>query len=288
VFFVPGNESLIQSRKAPPPFWSYTDDTAMAISIVETLFTRQRIDQDDLIARFVNAFAAEPRRGYGPGVMRLLVDVAHGADWRTAAQQMFDGEGSMGNGGAMRVAPLGAFFADDLDMTAEQARMSAEVTHAHPEGKSGAIAVALAAALAARTTIDSSLASPERLFREVISRLPDGTTRTILLQAASLPAKTRPSEVVDVLGNGSRILAFDTVPFCLWCAFHNLESYVDAMWTCVSAGGDVDTTAAIVGGIVALSAGPDAIPSEWIRAREPFVVSDGASQRGRDSLNERG
>ena len=46
----------------------------------------------------------------------------------------------------MRAAPLGGYFADDLDRVVEHARRSAEVTHAHPEGIAGATAVAVAAA----------------------------------------------------------------------------------------------------------------------------------------------
>lgn len=48
----------------------------------------------------------------------------------------------------MRVAPVGAFFADDMDLVVSQARASAEVTHAHNEAIVGAIAVAVAAAWA--------------------------------------------------------------------------------------------------------------------------------------------
>ena len=54
----------------------------------------------------------------------------------------------MGNGGAMRAAPLGAYFADDLVLCADAARNSALVTHTHPEGVAGTIAVAMAAAMA--------------------------------------------------------------------------------------------------------------------------------------------
>lgn len=45
-------------------------------------------------------------------------------------------------------APLGAWFADDLDRVVSEARASAEVTHFHPEGQAGAIAIAVAAAWA--------------------------------------------------------------------------------------------------------------------------------------------
>jgi len=42
----------------------------------------------------------------------------------------------------MRVAPLGAYFAHDLDILVRQAELSAVVTHSHPEGVAGAIAIA--------------------------------------------------------------------------------------------------------------------------------------------------
>jgi hypothetical protein len=42
------------------------------------------------------------------------------------------------------------------------------------------------------------------------------------------------------------------------------------MWTTVAGLGDRDTTCAIVGGIVALSAAPATIPSTWVAAREPL------------------
>ena len=60
----------------------------------------------------------------------------------------------------MRVAPLGAYFADALKTVVEQAQRSAEVTHAHPDGMAGAIAVAVAAAWAWRLRDRS--AQPQR------------------------------------------------------------------------------------------------------------------------------
>jgi len=47
---------------------------------------------------------------------------------------------------------------------------------------------------------------------------------------------------------------------------------VEALGTTISVGGDCDTNAAIVGGIVALSAGRESIPPEWLAAREPIHV----------------
>jgi ADP-ribosylglycohydrolase len=48
------------------------------------------------------------------------------------------------------------------------------------------------------------------------------------------------------------------------------DDYSEAIWQTVSALGDRDTTCAIVGGIVALKAGRESIPANWLKAREPL------------------
>lgn len=62
--------------------------------------------------------------------MHGLLDSIRQGHWRGEARSLFGGQGSFGNGSAMRVAPLGAYFADDLDMVVEQAERSAVTTHA--------------------------------------------------------------------------------------------------------------------------------------------------------------
>jgi ADP-ribosylglycohydrolase len=139
----------MQRREVMPGLWRYSDDTVMAMSIVETLYRHGRIDQEWLALRFARKYLLDPTRGYGSRAHIVLNDIARGRPWRQAAGAAFGGSGSMGNGGAMRAAPIGAYFAGDLTTAAAEARLSAEVTHAHPEGQAGAMAVAAAAAWAA-------------------------------------------------------------------------------------------------------------------------------------------
>ena len=80
----------------------------------------------------------------------------------------------------------------------------------------------------------------------------------------------RSNRAVAALGNGAGVSAQDTVPFALWCAGHRLGDYEEALWLTVGGLGDRDTTCAIVGGIVSLFTGPDAIPEGWLHAREPL------------------
>jgi ADP-ribosylglycohydrolase len=84
------------------------------------------------------------------------------------------------------------------------------------------------------------------------------------------------AEAAYELGNGSRVTAQDTVPFAAWAAATFLDNYPAAITACVEAGGDVDTTGAIVGGIVAVHTGTGdrsgsrGVLPDWINRREPL------------------
>jgi ADP-ribosylglycohydrolase len=263
-------ERLIAQRAIPPAPWRYTDDTVMALAIVEILDGYGRIHQDALATRFADKYGIDPARGYGGTAHGILSDLRCGLDWRHVAPAVFDGMGSMGNGGAMRAGPIGAYFADDYARAAEQARWSAEITHSHPEGQAGAVAVAVAAAWSS-----AEGSSAEALFDAVLHHTPDGATRAGIAKAACLPRTCDVRTAVSALGNGSQVIAQDTVPFALWCVARHLRDYEEAFWATVSGLGDRDTTCAIVGSIVALADGAQ-IPPEWLAAREPLEVMGGS------------
>ncbi len=251
----------IATGTLPAGPWYWTDDTAMALSIVSVLEEKGTIERDLLAERFGRRYAEDPGRGYGAGAHHLLERVSKGEHWSVVAPSLFGGMGSLGNGGAMRGGPLGAFFADEpVERIIEEARASAAPTHAHFEGVAGAIGVALAAAYVAR-------GRREGLLYHVIEHLPASEVREGVVRAAHLSARTSVRKAVDVLGNGSRVSAPDTVPFALWVASHRLSSFKEALWETVEALGDIDTNCAIVGGIVGLSA---EVPAEWLAAREPL------------------
>jgi ADP-ribosylglycohydrolase len=171
----------------------------------------------------------------------------------------------------MRAAPVGAYFADDYQRVVAEARASAEVTHAHPDGQTGAVAAALAAAWMVREGKPAAKVG-HALIEFVLEQLPRTETYHQLKKALEVPLNQSPERAALILGNGSRVIASDTIPFCLWCAARHADSYTDALWTTVSGLGDCDTNCAIVGGIVALSAGRESIPKEWLKAREPVPI----------------
>jgi ADP-ribosylglycohydrolase len=205
-------------------------------------------------------------RGYGPAVNRLLRLVREGGDWRELAAALFNGQGSWGNGAAMRIPPLGAFYADDPEQATHQAEISAYPTHQHREAVVGAMAVAAAAALAADP---GGPPSPGALLDGVIALVPKSAVGAGLRRARDMLDYGDASTVAAVLGCGRRTTAHDTVPFALWSAARSLGDYEEAFWTTAQVGGDVDTTCAIVGGVIA-GGKAGTPPAEWVQRTEAF------------------
>ena len=275
-FFIKRSEpvgELVAGRKLAPAPWRFSDDTVMALALAEVLLERGSVDQDLLASRFAERFAADMNRGYGAVAYWMLFQMSQGMPWREASTQVFGGKGSFGNGAAMRVAPVGAFYAEDLDAVVENARAQAEVTHAHADGQAGAIAVALAAWYACSPPAASSPPSAAGLLAFVTRRTPDGDTRRGLERATKL-GKIPVAEAAKELGDGSKVISSDTVPFALWCASLSLDDYEQAIWQTLEGlhdpQSDRDTILAIVGGVVALSAEESSIPAAWRQAREPL------------------
>lgn len=242
-------------RRLPPAPWRWTDDTEMACSVVHVLRVHGRVEPDALATSFVAHYDVD--RGYGAGIDAMMREVARGADLRSLATTTFGGTGSWGNGAAMRVAPLGAWFAGDPARAAAEAVTAATVTHTHPEGVAGAVAVAVAAAV-----------PPEHLFAEVLRHTPPGEVRAAIEKAATLDAT--PEDAAAELGTGGRVSAPDTVPLALWVVARHPRAYEDAVWEVAALAEDVDTLCAIVGGIVAARVGTDGIPLTWRQSVEPL------------------
>ncbi|MGH3373105.1 MAG: ADP-ribosylglycohydrolase family protein [Actinoallomurus sp.] len=260
-FFVMANRPLLLDETAVPPGpWPWTDDTEMACNLFDVLHRHGHVERDSLAAAFADRY--DPYRGYGPGTIVLLRALRNGQPWRTATTAQFGGQGSMGNGAAMRVAPLGAYYPGDLDRAALEAAASAVVTHAHPEAIAGAIAVAVATSYVTRGDAGG-------LVDAVLAHTPQSAVHDGVRRVPGLLDRSR-EEAAYELGNGARVLAQDTVPFCVWAATRHLTDYEQAVRSCVVVGGDIDTTAAITGGIVAAHTGASGIPPAWRTAREPL------------------
>jgi len=269
--FFPQALFLIETRALPEAPWCWTDDTQIAVAVVEELRERGMIDQDSLARRLARAYSVDSSRGYPQAMRQVLERITSGEYFRSAARSTL-GDGAYSSAAPARAAPIGAYFAGAPDRAAREALLAAGVTHTYPESLAGAEAVAAAASIAAAGDPPQGT----EFLRAVLPYVQDSEVREALETAACIPGDDF-SRAVNELGVGLSNSAQDTVPFSLWCAAHHLDNYEEALWQAVAGMGLRDTVCAIVGGITALSA--PSLPQDWLSRREPLPGE--RPQRGR-------
>ncbi len=199
----------------------FTDDTVLTVAIADAILSSK--SYMDSVRQFGRRY---PNAGYGGSFIGWL----HSTNPKPY--------NSWGNGSAMRVSPVGFAFATVEDVLAHS-KMSAEITHNHPEGIKGAQATALAVFLARKGS------DKEAIRSRIKTQFGYNLDRTV--------EDIRPSYAFDVSCHG-------TVPEAI-IAFLDSDSYEDAIRNAVSLGGDSDTLACICGGISEAFYGyiPDAV-----------------------------
>ena len=245
---------------------SYTDDTAMAIGLAESLLEKGFVDHRHLGDTFRRNFQQEPWRGYAAGPPTIFAIVEHhGLSYPEAARSLFEGKGSLGNGAAMRIAPLGLFFHASRDLY-EEARASAETTHAHVVGVDGAAVQAKAVAEAANHDPGEPIRPLEFIMElESVCRTPEIRQKLALLKQL-LEGDTDPLSAAKNLGQG--VAVHESMPFAVFAFARHPQSFADCLFCAVMNGGDRDTLGAMACAISGAYLGIDAIPSRWVEKLE--------------------
>jgi ADP-ribosyl-[dinitrogen reductase] hydrolase len=171
---------------------------------------------------------------------------------------------SAGNGPAMRAAIFGAAI-DDLPRMLQFVRASSQLTHSDPKAEYGAIAVALSARHSRKhSSVDANL-----WFSEVVEAVgEDGSELLDLLRRSvdSVAVGESTKTFAESLGltRGVTGYTYHTVPVAIHAWLSHPKDFRCAVTTMIQCGGDADTTAAIVGGIVGAGVGRFGIPHQWI------------------------
>ena len=236
----------------------WTDDTQMTLDVATSLIAQKRIHQDDLATRFAQSHKWS--RGYGPAASQTLKHIKRGMPWQKAARLKYP-DGSFGNGGAMRVAPISLFYANaPLQTVRKAACQSAEVTHAHPLGIAGAELVATAIVLAVKQM------EPQAILRQLNGcDFPEPYLSQLNLIEQWLGTKRDipPSTIAKETGNG--ILATRSCVTAVYCALSHLNAPFDQLLSLViSLKGDTDTIASMASGIWGAANGATKLPSELL------------------------
>lgn len=181
---------------------------------------------------------------------------------------------SAGSGAAMRSAVLGAFASDEQQLV-NLVRTSTRITHTDPKAEMGAIAIALAVYL---SQSGQPVEPDEYLSRLQCCLQAEEATDFIKLMRKAVDAVREESETVVFanelgLSKGVGGYVYHCVPVAIHCWLSHQNDFRAAMESIISCGGDTDTNAAMVGGIIGASVGSSSIPPEWIAGLLLFPAS---------------
>jgi poly(ADP-ribose) glycohydrolase ARH3 len=259
-FRISDRESLLAYVKTAPQL-RYTDDTAMAIGLAESITQEAGINQQALGDTFARNFLREPWRGYASGPPTIFAVVeTQGIHYVEAARRLFGGSGSLGNGAAMRIVSVGLFFCRSSDLY-EQACASAEVTHAHRVGMDGAAVQAAAVAQAANLDPGQPFAT-EAFVQELadLSRTPEIKAKMAIVQDA-LKNEEPPHVAADKIGR--TVAVHESMPFAVYAFLRHPTSFRECLFCAALNGGDRDTLGAMACAISGAYLGVEAIPLPW-------------------------
>ena len=246
------------SGRLPAGF--YTDDTEMMIGVAESLIENKGFNGENMAKKFIQNL--NPLRGYGWGPLQVLNWIREGLAWDEAGKKLYGGEGSYGNGGAMRIAPVGLFYYDNPEKLRLVAYNTTKITHTHKLGLEGAIVQAYAVALAVNLNPEKSF-DPKNFLQKIYDFTQDRIYQEkIKLVKLLLEKDADISEVVLKLGNG--IEAFNSVPTAIYSFLLNYGSFEDSVVYAVNLGGDTDTLGAMTGAIAGAYHGIKKIPKRWL------------------------
>ncbi len=266
-FALPDRRALEEEAARRRPL-RYTDDTAMMLVLGEHLAARGEVDTEALGRAFHQAYREEPWRGYGPGppcIFRLVEE--RGLGYEEAARTLYGGKGSLGNGAAMRVAPVGLLGRGwPPERVYEAAAASARATHTHPVGVDGAAVQAWAVARA--STLEPGAPWQPLPLAEELLRL--ARTEELRLKLATLAAllehRAEPAEAAALLGRG--VAVHESLPFALYCFLSRPADYGECLACAVLHGGDRDTLGAMAGALSGAYLGEGALPAAWLEGLE--------------------
>jgi poly(ADP-ribose) glycohydrolase ARH3 len=241
----------------------YSDDTEMMIGIMEALQEDPRFAPAVAAQRFLANF--HPLRSYGARIYGIMERLRQGDPWDQV------GTDSWGNGGAMRIAPIGFFFYDDGELLREKALFCTRITHRHRQALAGALAQALAVGMATDKGIEGE-GFDRLVFLEVIAQGVEGVDSLMaaeLMRIRELATRGNLESRIDWIARtfSRDVSAIGAVPAAL-ASFLISDDFEETVVTAVNCGGDTDTIGAMAGAIAGAYYGYSSIPAAWCEPLE--------------------
>jgi ADP-ribosyl-[dinitrogen reductase] hydrolase len=229
----------------------WTDDTAMALCLADSLIHMNGFDAKDQMDHysrwFLNGEFSCRKEAFGMGqtFMNSIIKYHITGDPYIGTSR----PKRPGNGCIMRLAPIPIFFYPDLEKIIHYSGESSKTTHGMPESifASRLFGQILALALAGKS-------KEEILFS---SQMDDPDCPEIISEIAHGNYRSKPDSEIE-----STFFAGKCLEAALWC-FLKTDNFRDAILKAANLGGDADSTAAVCGQVAGAYYGIDSIPQSW-------------------------
>lgn len=241
----------------------YTDDTEQMIVLAQSIIECGGFNTEDFARRIAKWGADalnDPARKslVGPSSSQAIARLNSGISWRDS------GSNIPSCGSAMRVAPIGLFYAD-LGGIELNAALSSIPTH----NSKAAIAGAVAVAVAVRCALDGM--DCRQIIKETRARASNHDIG--LGKKIGFSYRLRTEQPYFAFSRlGTSYLVNETAPSAFYCFSRHFESSENAIIEAVNAGEDTDSIACITGALCGAVHGIDSFPEKWIRGLENMEI----------------
>lgn len=230
----------------------YTDDTGMAIALAESLIACKDFYPEQVAGNYNGWYQGPFFRGAGQTTRKALEALKNEVPWYESGEV-----GALGNGTAMRVAPLGVFYKDEPGKLIKAAKLDAMITHDSHEAQQGSIAIAMAVSLLLNgVKKEEILESIKRILEpsRVLEQLNLISTNKLIHDTVKNKDYDRDldrkggNRIIAQLILGNKYTVIEAVARAFY-VFIATRSFAEAMELTIRGGGDTDTAAAIVGAL---------------------------------------
>jgi len=251
-------------RKFPYPVGSYSDDTQMTLATARGLLKSRSTDLEDIMPPIVHEYIEwqdSPENDRAPGTTCTagIENLKRGIHWTKSGIP-----GGKGCGAAMRTAPIGLYFLQDLEKLISVAYHAGGCTH----GDQGAIEAGIAAAIAVNLVANSEVhpLKPMEIYERTIGYLTNKALIQKLRQVEQVLPMSNHEEALNLLGEGW--IGIEAITLAFYCFLKNPTDYTKTVLMGANTNGDSDSIACIAGAISGAYNGAQAIPVGWLERLE--------------------
>ncbi|MCO4783397.1 MAG: ADP-ribosylglycohydrolase family protein [Candidatus Cloacimonetes bacterium] len=240
----------------------FSDDTEHSCMIAQSL-----ISHFDNHESFAKCFANKLRFwllglpvGIGMSTLKSILKLCVGISIKKS------GVFSAGNGPAMRSSVIGVFFYDDYEQLKKFVYTSTIISHTDPKAYNGALTIALASSIA----IKQADISPQDFYKLIVECIDKEDSEYLSIMRTIVTSIDQGESTMDFAKNlglekGVSGYMYHTVPVVIHCWLTNQCDYKKGITEIIECGGDSDTTASILGGIIGARVGKEGIPEDWLK-----------------------